>query len=256
MVSEPTGRGPGDDPLLAGAWALDALDEDERVSYEARLQGSPDERSAALELRSTAARLGASDPVAPPERLRRSVLDALGSVAQEPPAAPVADLQVARRRREERTSAGRRWPLLVAAAAVVVAAAGVGTSVDARQDASRAQTQAAAQRADTEHLSRMLTTPGREIVSVAATDGGSATVVRTGAGACVVGSLPAVAAGQTYQVWLIGGTGVRSAGLMTDPDVPYFFTDDPAASTIGISVEPAGGSEQPTTDPVVVASFA
>lgn len=257
MSEHPTGRGTGDDPLLAGAWALDALDDDERDAYEARLQREPDERSAAAELRETAARLGGSTPVDPPARVRRSVLDALSSVPQERPA-PASELEVARSRRAARTSAPRRtrWPLLVAAAAVVVAGTGVGVSLDARQDVSQAQAQAAQQRAGSEHLVRMLTTPGREIVSVAASDGGSATVVRAAGGACVMGALPAVDAGKTYQVWLIGGSGITSAGLLADPEVPYFFTDDPAASTIGISVEPAGGSAQPTTDPVVVASFA
>lgn len=254
----PSARRGGDDPLLAGAWAVDALDDAERVDYERRLDREPDERTAARELRVTAARLGASAPVEPPERVRRDVLAALGSTAQEPPRAPVDELEVARHRRAARSTAGRRsrWPLLVAAAAVVVAGAGVVTTVDARQQVSQAQTQAAEQRADAEHVVRMMTAPGREIVTVGATDGGSATVVRAGTGACVMGSLPAVAADRTYQVWLVGGSGIASAGLLTDPSAPYFLTGAEAASAIAVSVEPSGGSQQPTTTPVVVASFA
>lgn len=252
-------RGPGDDALLAGAWALDALDDDERAEYEARLGREPDERAAAAELRETAARLGGSTPVEPPGHLRRNVLASLGSVEQEAPLAPVSDLSVARRRRVAPRGDGRtkpsRWSLLVAAAAVVVAAAGVGVSLDARQDADRAQNQAAAERADAEHLSQMLNTPGARVVRVEATGGGSATVVRTSTSAAVVSTLPAVEDGSTYQVWLIGDGGVHSAGLLTDPTAPYFVPDAGTATAVGISVEPAGGSEQPTTDPVVVASF-
>lgn len=259
MTERRTGTGPtGDDALLAGAWATDALDDDERAGYEERLRREPDERTAAQELRETAARLGAGSPVEPPERVRHAVLAALGSVAQEAPTAPADDLAVARHRRVARTAATRRprWPLLVAAAAVVVAGAGVVTSVEARQQASQAQVAAASDRADAEHVVRMMTTPGREIVSVAATDGGSATVVRAGTGACVMGSLPAVAGDRTYQVWLVGGSGITSAGLLTDPTAPYFLTGAEAASAIAVSVEPEGGSQQPTTTPVVVASFA
>ncbi|NAZ87829.1 hypothetical protein GTR00_17260, partial [Kineococcus sp. T90] len=117
-----------DEGPLAGAWALDALDDDERAAYEERLRRDPAERREADALREAASRLGVASAVPPPERLRASVLAAVAATAQEPPAgaAPVADLAVQRRRRRGPS----RLSALVAAAGVVVAAAGAGVALD------------------------------------------------------------------------------------------------------------------------------
>lgn len=76
----------------------------------------------------------------------------------------------------------------------------------------------------------------------------------------VVTGLPPLEAGQTYQVWLIGGAPV-SAGLLTvdanGQDVLIITTEEPVGSfqSLGISVEPAGGSPQPTGDIVVLSDL-
>jgi anti-sigma-K factor RskA len=66
--------------------------------------------------------------------------------------------------------------------------------------------------------------------------------------------VPAPGAGKTYQMWLQQpGQDMVSAGLMADPDHPTVLTGDAATATAAaVSVEPAGGSEEPTTDPVAV----
>ena len=70
--------------------------------------------------------------------------------------------------------------------------------------------------------------------------------------------LPAAPAGKAYQMWVINSaTSITSAGIM-QPDssgaytTATFAVDNPNAS-IGISIEPAGGSPQPTTTPIWVA---
>ena len=57
--------------------------------------------------------------------------------------------------------------------------------------------------------------------------------------------------GKALQMWVIGDEGPVSAGLMTGESTTiagHAFTD---ASVVGITIEPEGGSDQPTTDPVV-----
>ena len=74
-----------------------------------------------------------------------------------------------------------------------------------------------------------------------------------------VAGLPAAPAGKAYQMWVINSdTDITSAGIMQpDPTTGKYATatipvTNPNAS-VGISVEPAGGSPQPTTTPIWVA---
>lgn len=74
--------------------------------------------------------------------------------------------------------------------------------------------------------------------------------------------LAAPPAGQAYQLWYIGVTGSeqpRSAGVMTyTPDGVAFFSavDIPKDfETFAVTVEPAAGSEQPTTSPILIGSL-
>jgi anti-sigma-K factor RskA len=82
-----------------------------------------------------------------------------------------------------------------------------------------------------------------------------------GKAAIDVTGLPPAPAGKTYQLWYVGPDQVaRSAGLLTaDADgrgSMLLQGDANAAAAVGMTVEPAGGSAQPTTDPVVVLALA
>jgi anti-sigma-K factor RskA len=63
--------------------------------------------------------------------------------------------------------------------------------------------------------------------------------------------------GSVYQAWFVGADGsARSAGVLTgelleDGDILLEGTPDGAAA-LGLTVEPDGGSEQPTTEPFAV----
>jgi anti-sigma-K factor RskA len=82
-----------------------------------------------------------------------------------------------------------------------------------------------------------------------------------GRAAITVAGLPPAPEGKTYQLWFVGSDGVaRSAGLLT-PDADrrgsMVLEGDPsAAAAVGMTVEPAGGSTAPTTDPLVVLALA
>lgn len=72
----------------------------------------------------------------------------------------------------------------------------------------------------------------------------------------VTHSLPALSDDTTYQLWIIGEKGPMSAGVFdTDADGVYSMMfsspmDWEAVGSVGISVEPSGGSPLPTTTPL------
>ncbi len=148
-------------------------------------------------------------------------------------------------------SAGRRpWLRLVAAAAVLIAAAGGGLGVAGYQQGRQAE-----QRAD--RLLAIVADP-RAVSRDAAVDGGRATVVSAPDGTVLLAAgLPRLDDARTYQVWLIRGKQVTSAGLGragSDGADPWNVLVDGARAgdQVAISVEPRSGSQQPTTDPVAV----
>ncbi len=79
----------------------------------------------------------------------------------------------------------------------------------------------------------------------------------------VAWNLPELPAGQTYQVWLVEPGGGRvSAGLFR-PEIGQPYTTEAIASSqtlsnfvgIGVTIEPAGGSDHPTGERVLKVDF-
>lgn len=84
---------------------------------------------------------------------------------------------------------------------------------------------------------------------------------RLGRAAFTVDGLPPAPEGKTYQLWYVGTDEVpRSAGLLTpgaDGTGQLLLQGDVnSVAAVGMTLEPAGGSERPTTDPVVVLALA
>ena len=71
----------------------------------------------------------------------------------------------------------------------------------------------------------------------------------------VTNGLPALPAGKVYQLWLIGKTKTVSAGLLppaTSGRTPAVLASGVVkGDTLGLTVEPAPGSTQPTTTPIL-----
>ena len=109
----------------------------------------------------------------------------------------------------------------------------------------------------------MRTAPDAQTSSdVALPGGGTATVVRSpslGKAVVITSDLPSAPAGKVYQLWLQDPDGqFTSAGLMSaSGDQTVVLQGDAAdAQAAGITIEPAGGSEQPTSNPIAFFSFA
>jgi hypothetical protein len=83
--------------------------------------------------------------------------------------------------------------------------------------------------------------------------GGSVTVVASAALREAVVSTTGMASlpsGRVYQVWVISPSGARSAGLLHDTSL--LASAVVPGDRIGVTVEPAGGTARPTTNPVAV----
>ncbi|WP_181770942.1 anti-sigma factor [Amycolatopsis pittospori] len=233
---------------LTGAYALDAVPEEEAAAFKRHLRGCDACRQEVQELRETAARLGKSLAATPPPGLREATLTAVSHTRQWPP------LVAAVRRAEPTKKPSVRIALWSAAAAAVGALVFGLVTTTTEPAADPAQQQLAA-------VNSVLTAPDASTVKGAKP--GAPTVVTSQSQGKVVllaGDLPPLAPGRVYQVWLIGASGVHSAGLLAE-DGPHrtrpMMTDLPAGiDRVGITAEPMGGSRTPSTPAVAMIDLA
>lgn len=238
---------------LTGAYALDALDEFERRQFEAHLAECPECEREVAELRATAARLGTAVAEPPPERLRRQVLNQIATTRQEP---PVTDRPQAER-------PARRWGVRLTAAAAglaILAAAALGVVVIRTQnklDAAQSELSQAHERYGP--IADVLSAQDARVDAHTVPGVGSAMVMSSHSldrAVLMVSGMPAPPAKHTYQAWLVGSSGApRPAGLLDvtgpGPAAPLPLDGLGGATEIKLTVEPAGGSAQPTTTPVM-----
>ncbi|HUR08882.1 MAG TPA: anti-sigma factor [Nonomuraea sp.] len=151
---------------------------------------------------------------------------------------------------------GRRRRRVVAGLAAVSTAAAIALGVvafDARRDLGDLQ-------ARDGEVAAVLAAPDVRTVRQPITAGGSGTVVVSRVGGRMVftsSGLPELPRSRVYELWLMGRDGIRPAGLLNRrPDgvtTPVLATAAKGDEHIGLTIEPAGGSEQPTTQPVLYA---
>ncbi len=82
-------------------------------------------------------------------------------------------------------------------------------------------------------------------------------VVLEGDGAVLMAEdMPPLPEGQTYQIWVIEDDTPEPSGLFEPADGPVAaVVESPleGADAVAVTVEPEGGSPQPTSDPMLVA---
>lgn len=245
--------------MLTGAYSVDALDDRERGQFERHLAACPDCAQEVAEFRLTASRLGAAISEEPPELLRERVLAEIKRVRQDSP----GGLRLVGRRSRGRSVGPRRWVtgLTSAAAAIAVAlAATFGVvAVRAQHQLTTAQSELAAASARYAPVARVLGAPDVQSVSANGTVGGNATAMvshRLNEGVFLAFHMPVTPRGKAYQAWAIGVGNPRSIGLLADggdgTSVPLVLSTLAGTSKIGVTVEPAGGSKQPTTSLVML----
>ena len=275
---------------LSGAYAVDAVDDVERVRFERHLAGCEACQTEVASLQAAAAELSALSELSPPPSLKAKVMADIRTVRPLPPVVgtgapasgtpsgsasapsdetaptPASPTSPAATVGDERVTpmspappapqvprAPRRtlWRGLVAAAtALVLAVAGFTVWRAANTDPNQTIAEQVLAAADATTVTHNL--PG----------GAQAKVVRSDSlhkAVLVTKDMPAAPSGKVYQLWLQDPTGhMASAGLMppgTD-QVVVLDGDASKATGAGITVEPAGGSGQPTSNPVVLFAFA
>ncbi|MFF3763223.1 anti-sigma factor domain-containing protein [Streptomyces sp. NPDC001922] len=239
---------------LTGAYATQALPEAEREEFERHLVECAPCAQEVRELTATAGRLGLAVSMVPPPEMKDRVMRQIVTVRQEPP-------RISRRRVSGPSRRRARSPYRFALAACLAAAAGLGGVAvwqhqqvdDARQVARQAEQRQ-------EEITKVLAAPDARATGGKLKDGASATVVVSRSqnkAAFLASGLPPLPSGKVYQLWFADGGKMRSAGLVEASAQPAMLMRGPVgdASGMGITVEPAGGSEQPTTDPLALMEF-
>jgi anti-sigma-K factor RskA len=221
---------------LTGPYVLDALPEDERARFEEHLTECAFCTTEVAELREAAIKLATQVATPPPPALKTNVMAAIDQIRQVPPLTPGGRDELSRRR------VSRRSVLALAAAALAVAGAG-GIAIDQYRDKQEA-IQA------NERMAAVLAEPDARTVHGAVKGGGQATIVmspRANAAVVVLRDLPKLPANHTWQLWLMDhnqtghSVGLASGDLTTV--VENAVTDRVA---LGLTIEPTGGSAQPT----------
>ena len=233
---------------LAGAYALDALDASEAAAFRAHIATCGEHAALAAELRATASRLPDSvEPVDPPAALRARLLDA---IEREPQAgtAEVASFADAARARDARSSTSRwwrpnAWTAIAAALALFAVAAGAWALASSGSDGGGELAASAS------GVRSLVDAEGERVGTVVLfEDQGQAQVI--------FDDLPDAGAGQSYQMWSIEGGGAVSLAVMDEGTqgalVSVVDFDASQSEALAVTVEPAGGSDQPTSEPVYV----
>lgn len=230
-----------------GPYVLDALPDDERREFESHLRDCDACRQEIAGLTETATLLGAAAAQSPPEGFRDRVLDQVSRTRQLPPLVTPA---MSRRRRWL-----HRATAIAAAACLVVAVATGAVAIRAQQRAEQLEAQQ-------QRITSVLSAPDVRVTAGVQTSHGDATVAASQDRDRVLFLLHQprrLPADKTYQLWLLTADGTaRSAGL-----VPHVGAGDRDTRTVvagplgdarqvGVTIEPEGGSSQPTTDPVML----
>lgn len=247
-----------DDQDLVGLYVLDALDDVERARLERRLRDDPQLQDEVDRVRAVTAALAQVTPaVDPPPSLRPALMRQIAETSQDlpddrtpgshqprtrhpdgrpqqsdVPSAPDVD----RRRRLRVVLAG-------AAAAAAVATAGVAVTQPWADDQKPAPVTA----------QRVMDATDASTHSAGAGDGPITVVTSAQQDRAVLSAqqMPPAPAGTVHQVWFLdAGQRARSAGIMQGSG-PWLLEGPAAgAAAVAVTVEPAGGSRQPTSTPL------
>jgi anti-sigma-K factor RskA len=280
-------RESADDPAtLLGAYVLNSLSIDERAAFEAHLAESETLRHETTELADTAVLLGgAIAPVQPSAALKANIMGLIATTPQLPPvvrpeavepdvaasvtplAAVPAPAQVAPSQAPEALSpatqkAQARWftrpaIALVSAAAVVGLILGGGVLVNTIGDAQTQQLAA-------DQLAAINAARDMQQAVAQVESGGTATLVwsnELASSAMIVDGLPALPSDKVYELWYIDTESVaRPAGTFRVGENGATWRvlegEMHSGDTVGVTVEPDGGSETPTTAPIVAIASA
>jgi anti-sigma-K factor RskA len=179
-------------------------------------------------LQATAAQLGRASAIVPPPDMLARVLADVARTRQVPPGPRTA------------TPRAGRWPMVLAAAAVILLIAAVAT-VAVRTD----------HRADkAEQLAAVVADPAARSVEVSG-EAGTMRLVVSGAhdgSVLLADGMPPAPSGKDYELWYRVDGEMRPAGVFAPnaEGVVQHRVDVVPGDLVGVTVEPEGGSTEPT----------
>jgi len=261
-----------DQHTLTGVYALDALDTAAEVArFERHLNRCDSCTGEVRGFRETATRLAMAVAQPPPASLRAAVMADVARTRQ----VPATEDRARHARRMARPTLLPRLAMAGAAlglaAAIVLAVVLVNTNKQlnqtqqqlgqTQQELSQAKRQLILTQTQLAAINAVRTAADATLVTKATKIGGRVTLVKSAAKRQLVvttSGLPPLKAGKVYQLWLIGAPGhkIRSEGLLATPrggrTGPVLISGVLAGDTLGVSVQQAGGSIQPTLPAVIV----
>ena len=237
---------------LVGAYVLDAVSPEERARFSAHLAWCSACGAEISELREAAASLGTAQAVQARPELRTATIAAAQLTGQLAPVIARKDIQAGRGRAIRRSRA-IRWVSAAAAAVAVAAGVAVGThAVDM---------QGRGPRPGSGIVTAVLLAPDAVMRSAPVRTGGMAIVVASGRkhmAVFIAHGLQSLPGTRRYELWLMGPTGERPAGLLAVHQGgmagPAVISGMSRGDMVGLTVEPASGSLKPTSAPVLMIS--
>lgn len=212
---------------LAAFYALDALSDEERSAFEAHLSGCDQCRAELAEYDVGVEALARAVAEPAPPGMKGEVMDRIDSSGGAGATVTPLFRRVA--------------PLIAAAAAIAVLVFVIGLGPESEQD----------------RIDSVLASDDAVTVTVESDVVSFAEVVYTPSGDAVFSAigLSEVSESETYQLWLIGDEGPKSAGVF-QPDsdggaLVLLDGDVRPGLVLGLTIEPAGGSIAPTGEILV-----
>ena len=147
--------------------------------------------------------------------------------------------------RPQQPTRSKRLLRLAAAAAVVAVIAALAASTIRQQD------QIADLQAHHRRILQVVTAADAQTIHQAVATGGTGTVVSSRSHGKLVfttAGLAPLPSSQDYELWFMGAGDPRPAGLIGSGEPLLISLGE--ATQIGVTVEPQGGSEQPTSEPI------
>lgn len=276
---EPSGDRFDDVHADAPLYAAGALEREDLQGFEEHLEGCAACREEVASFGESLAQLAAAAPVQPPPPVRDAVLGRIHEEAASSPASfsgtqetgvrgsgaqgtrtpersgpgSVTSLAAARHRSQPRRLV--RWPVLVAAAALA-AVVGIGGWVVGTQQQEQQHQQLAQEQTREQDRRADLLAAGDLTVEQIQVDGRSASLLASASqdeALLVSSDLPDPGEGREYQLWLMRGETPTPDAHFAGGEVSVWLDGAvDGADAVAMTVEPAGGSPAPTTDPLAV----
>jgi anti-sigma factor RsiW len=224
---------------LTAGYALDALDAEERRTYEAHLEGCERCREELASFWSVTEALAvASSGPAPSPDLRGRILDA--ARAEPPVVIPFAP------------RARRPLVPVLSAVAAVAAAAAIGLGIWAARLSNDLDSTRAAMGREQE-AAAVLADPNARTIALES-GMGRLVVASDGRAALALSGVDPAPAGKTYEVWVIQGATPLRAGLFAGrngADLVGVERIVGPGDVVAVTIEKSGGVDAPTSDPIV-----